>query len=180
MVKKNDYVLNPNSQRMVKVGGKVWRSLVKEGLLEGAYEAPDENILYDIEEVENIDELRNDFDEKLTPDIQAVRGRGKYKNKLVKRRKQISPEKMTEYTRNTAIQAVKENMDTLAGYSDDEELERELERIINEELLTGQTLKKVKQRKEKNNKKARFVEVESESLSEDEDDDDEYEDEESE
>jgi hypothetical protein len=184
MVKKNDYVLNPKTQRSIKVGGGVWRSLVKEGIFEGTYEAPDKKILYDIEEVDDIDALRNEYDEKLTPDIHAVRGRGKYKNKLVVRKKRITAEQMSDYTKNTAIQAVKENMDELTGYSTDD-LEAELERIINEEMLTGRTLKNHKKKTQKqNNKKARFVEEvqdeEEEEYEEEEEDENEEEDEEEE
>jgi hypothetical protein len=173
MVKKNDYVLNPNTQRMVKVGGGVWRSLVKAGICEGAYEAPDKNILYDIEEIDDIDALRNEYDEKLTPDIHSVRGRGKYKNKLVVRKKKITAEQMGDYTRNTAIHAFKDNIDELAGYASDD-LEAELERIINEEMLTGRTLKNHKKKAQKqNNKKARFVEEVQDEEEEDEEDEDE-------
>ena len=30
----NNYVLNPKTQRMVKIGGKAWRALVREGVCE--------------------------------------------------------------------------------------------------------------------------------------------------
>ncbi len=44
------YVLNPNSNRMIKIGGKPWRKLVREGMLEDSeniYNAPAKNVLFE-------------------------------------------------------------------------------------------------------------------------------------
>jgi hypothetical protein len=164
-----NYTINPNTGRPVKIGGRIWTKLIKDGLIESD-NIQDDNVLYEVEEGDDLEELCSDFNTKMKPNIQAVRGRGRYKNKIVKRKKNLTHKQMKEYTTNTAIQAVKENMGELAGY-DSDELEQELQRIIDVEMMTGNTLKKVKQRK--NNKqlkqKARFVEVsESEEESEEE------------
>jgi hypothetical protein len=175
-VAKAGYVINPKTSRPVKVGGRSWMKLVKQGILEGEYSSnTDDNILCDYKDDDDIEELRHEFNEKLGDNEEVARGRGRYKNKLVKRRKKITPEQMKRYVSNTAIQAVKENMNELQGY-DEDEFERELERIINEEMMTGNTLKKVKQRKQNNTKNARFIE---EEVKDEYDDEDEYESDES-
>ena len=158
---KEGYVINPKTSRPVKVGGRSWIKLVKDGLIEGTYSVndDDDNVLCDYKDDDDVEELRNQFNEKLGEGVEVARGRGRYKNKLVKRKKKISPSQMKEYVSNTAIQVVKENINELQGY-DEDDLERELERIINEEMMTGKTLKKVKQRKQNNLKKTRFVEEE--------------------
>jgi hypothetical protein len=175
---KAGYVINPKTNRPVKIGGRSWMKAIKDGFITAGCSTPDDdNVLYDIQEDDNIEELRHEFNEKLGDNIEVARGRGRYKNKLVKRKKKISTAQMKEYATNTAIQAVKENMDELQGY-DDDELERELERIINEEMMTGTTLKKVKQRKAReNNKHTQFKEiVQSDEYEEEEDEEEEEED----
>lgn len=157
-VAKSGYVINPKTSRPVKVGGRSWIKLVKQGILEGEHSPnTDDNILCDYKDDDDIEELRHEFNEKLGDNEEVARGRGRYKNKLVKRRKKITPEQMKCYVSSTAIQAVKANMNELQGY-DEDEFERELERIINEEMMTGNTLKKSKQRKQNNTKNVRFVE----------------------
>ena len=37
---KGDIIINPLTSRPVKVGGTVWRKLVKQGLVHGAYKDP--------------------------------------------------------------------------------------------------------------------------------------------
>lgn len=68
---------------MVKVGGKIYRKLVNEGALQMATD--DSHALYSLQENDNVEELKQKYNKELPPNMVAVRGRGAYKNKLVKR-----------------------------------------------------------------------------------------------
>lgn len=81
---ESDMITNPNTGRLVKIGGKVWQKLVLEGSLP---ESDDKNILGDLggndnECVADKIELINNT---LPLNQQAVRGRGFYSNKIVRR-----------------------------------------------------------------------------------------------
>jgi hypothetical protein len=79
----SDYIINPKTQRPIKIGSRVWRGLVSSGVIEGVYNDPKE--LYELQEEDDIDQKISSANEDLPPDKQAVRGRGKYKGKIVSR-----------------------------------------------------------------------------------------------
>lgn len=112
-----DYIKNPNSGRMVKVGGRAWRKLVDEGLLEDNYNNPNE--LYELKEDDDINELKRRYENELNLDYKPVKGRGRYSNKLMKRKitKPLNINQTGRIIRKTKYK-VKENPDI-----DDEELE---------------------------------------------------------
>jgi hypothetical protein len=133
--KKGDIIINPNTQRPVKVGSRTWLGLVKLGLVSGHYTDPRQ-----LEEVpEQYYEDNNYVEEKietinktLPRGKQAVRGRGKYKNKIVSRNTQPSAAEISRYTAQIASRAVNNNIDELVE-SDD--LEGLLEKMIMEEMM---------------------------------------------
>jgi hypothetical protein len=89
MPKKGDIVINPKTSRGVKVGSRTWLTLVKDGVLEGVYDDPNE--LYNLaanDTTEQIEQKRLELDNNLPAGKHAVKGRGKYKGKLVVRREQ--------------------------------------------------------------------------------------------
>ena len=72
--KKNDIIINPNTQRPVRVGGRAWLKLVKEGLVSGHYSDPK-----DLESIgEDPEEQIKELNKKLPKGVQAVRGRGSF------------------------------------------------------------------------------------------------------
>jgi hypothetical protein len=93
-------VVNPKTKRPVTVGGRAWRNLVNEGVLplepQQQYLPPDcstvkdEKCLGEIDEEdmtpEEIEEKLKGLGEALEPGFHAVKGRGRYKGKAVKRR----------------------------------------------------------------------------------------------
>lgn len=158
MPKKNDFIMNPSTGRMIKIGGRAWRTAVKDGLLEGTYQ--NENVVYELKEGDDVDKLKIDFDEKEDKNTQVVKGRGRHKNKLVKRRKPISAEDMSEYTRKTAIQVVKDNKDELEDM-DEDELDKYLDELIKAEMLSGNSLKNNNKKKEKKEKQQKHYVEES-------------------
>ena len=127
---KGTIIINPKTQRPVKVGSRTWLKLVKEGVVEGKYSDPKE--LYEIQDGDDVDELINKFNQSLPPNVQSVRGRGRYKNKIVRRMKQPSTKEITEYTARTAARTVSNNIENLKEFDD---LETQLENMIMNEIL---------------------------------------------
>ena len=88
--KKGDLIINPDTQRPVRVGSRTWINLVKKGVLQGHYS--DNNIIeeqYAEIPPEQMEQKMKQINEKLPYGTQAVRGRGKYANKIVKRNSPI-------------------------------------------------------------------------------------------
>lgn len=143
--KKGDLIINPSTQRPVRVGSRTWINLVKKGVLEGHFS--DNNVIEEkYEEVpeEQFEERIKKINEKLPVGTQAVRGRGKYANKIVKRNKPLSQEELTKSTVKKASRAVVNNIDELDEV-DYDDMEAQLERLIMEEMLnTRPTTRKTK------------------------------------
>ena len=66
---------------------------------------------------------------------QAVRGRGRYAGRIVKRKKPPSAQEVSRYTAQTAARTVSANIDKL---QESEDLESQLERMIFEEMMCSQ------------------------------------------
>ncbi len=58
MKKAGDYIKNPKTGRAVKVGGRVYMTLIRDGLIEGKYE--DDNEVYELKEEEYEDDDKID------------------------------------------------------------------------------------------------------------------------
>lgn len=134
--KKGDIIINPNTQRPVKVGSRTWLGLVKKGLIVGHYR--DEKELDEVPEQyhkddEYVEQKIETINKTLPRGKQAVRGRGRYKNKIVSRNKQPSSEEISRYTAQIASRAVNNNIEELAECDD---IEGMLEKMIMEEMLS--------------------------------------------
>lgn len=142
MPKKGDLIINPNTQRPVRIGSRTWINLVKQGILTG--NCSDNNIIEDkYEEIptEEFEKKIKKINENLPIGTQAVRGRGKYANKIVRRNKPLSTEEITKSTVKKASKVVVNNIDEL-DETDYEEMEKKLERLIMEELLNNRVKSK--------------------------------------
>ncbi len=136
--KKTDYVLNPKTSRMVKIGGKVYRRLVKQGILENTHK--DENILFDYAEdmnEEDVEKKRLELSKSLPKNEYASRGSGRKKGKLIKKTKKLSQAQLHKFHKNNTKRVVKENLDELKELEDlsDAEIDRRLEELLSRELL---------------------------------------------
>ena len=134
-LKKGDLIINPNTQRPVRVGSRTWINLVKKGIFHNNFS--DNNVLeekYEEMPEEEFEEKIKQINEKLPSGTQAVRGRGKYANKIVKRNKPLTQEEITKTTVKKASRAVINNIDELDEINYDE-MEEQLERLIMEEIL---------------------------------------------
>jgi hypothetical protein len=133
---KGTIIINPTTQRPVKVGSRTWLKLVREGLVEGKYSDPKE--IYTVQEGDDEDELINKFNQSLPPNQQAVRGRGKYANKIVKRHKQPSTTATSRYTVKKTAQKIK-NREVYEDLHEGGNFEEDLEALIMSELANINT-----------------------------------------
>jgi len=152
--KKGDIIINPKTQRPVKVGSRTWLKLVKDGLVAGHYADPNE--IYEVKEGDNEEELIQQFNENLPPTQQAVRGRGKYANKIVKRNKQPSTRATTQHTVRTTAKKLKDP-EVYEQLQETDNFEAELENLIMAELA-GITNEPVRVRKKKQQNEKQYEE----------------------
>lgn len=134
---KGDIIINPKTQRPVRVGSRTWLKLVKEGICEGSYK--DTNELYKIEDGDSEEEKIKELNTYLPSNQQAVRGRGKYAGKIVKRHKQPSIKETVKYTAKVASKKIKnkkvyEDLHKKVEDGEEEDFETQLERMIMEEI----------------------------------------------
>jgi rhodanese-related sulfurtransferase len=166
------YIVNPKSRRNVKVGSKVWAKLIKEGVIVDTREANEHEICNIPEDADDdtVDEMITSSNEDLPIGQQAVRGRGRYKGKIVKRAMKPTLAEMGQVTTKIASKIVRKKIDegTLGQEDEDED---DLEKMIWEELLKwgGPVIEADKQNvKLKKGKKFKVKEPEPESESEEE------------
>ena len=124
-------VINPKTNRPVKIGSKVWLKLVKEGFIEGEFKDP--NVLGEIKEGEDVDETIEKINETLPTNEQGVRGRGKYKGQIAKRSKQPSVMDTAKHTAKTAASVIADP-DVYNELQETDNFEYELEQLILAEL----------------------------------------------
>lgn len=125
-------IKNPKTGRPIKVGGKLYNSLIREGLVKGIIEEQN-NTLYDINENDDIEYVKNEFNKKLPKYETAVRGKKgtKYENKIVKRKKIPSTAEVASETIKMTSKKIK-NKEINA---DSDTFAEDLEKMILAELL---------------------------------------------
>ena len=137
---KGDIVINPTTQRPVRVGSRTWLKLVKAGVMEGRY--TDSNELAELPEQyeelppEEVETKIREINKTLPKGTQAVRGRGKYAGKIVKRNKQSTPQEITEYAAKTASRVMNDKTEELDEI-EYEDIEAQLEQMILTEMMGG-------------------------------------------
>ena len=163
------FVINPNTGRRVRVGGAMYKKLIKQGMLETSEN--DENVVGEYnsdDDSEYTQDMIDEYNKELPANQHCVRGRGAYKNKLVKRSKMPSYEDVVEHTAKISKKALKKCNKITTN-----EEETELERLITEELLKLQPYQssRTKAKKPLKGKTSKFaVKQESEESDSDEDD----------
>jgi len=98
-------ILNKKTGRMVTVGGQAWQKLVKAGEIPGMYNDPKQ--LEDIKDDADIKKQKEKLDEELPDNYHTVKGRGRYKGKLVKRKKPMNPKRAISLTSKALARAIK-------------------------------------------------------------------------
>jgi hypothetical protein len=142
-LQKGDIIINPNTQRPVKVGSRTWLKLVKQGVVDGSYSDP--KILKESYELDDVEDTKKQLNAKLPSNKQAVKGRGIHKGKIVTRNKRLSPDDMARHTAKASASAMTNHMDELEEL-DDDELERRLEALILKEMIAPPKLQRAKSR----------------------------------
>lgn len=128
---RGDFMINPLTNRPIKVGGATWKKLVRSNIIDGHYVDP--TYIEKQREPEFVAEQINEINKTLPRGQQAVRGRGKYKNTIVKRNLQPSEAEIAKASIEASVRVVSENLDDLANL-DGDDLEDVLDRLILAEL----------------------------------------------
>jgi hypothetical protein len=118
---KVEMLVNPLTKRPIKVGGKIHKKLIREGVMKGIIEK-DENVLYEYGDKDDIDYLKTELNKKLPMRKKAVIGRkgSQYENKIVSRTRTPNTKEIVDYTLNT-----------IKNHSD---IDAEIEQMIMNEL----------------------------------------------
>jgi hypothetical protein len=85
-------------------------------------------------EGDNINDKINEINQTLPANLQAVKGRGKYKDKIVKRNKQPSTQEISQYTAKIASKAVS-NPKVYKKLKEADDFELQLENMIMTEMM---------------------------------------------
>ena len=135
MLSNNDYIRNPKTNRPVKVGSRVWRDLVKEGMV-SSQNYQDEKELYALKPNDDPSQVIQQLNKTLPRNKQAVRGRGMYQGKIVKKEKPYNNLEDTVNLVKKASCKVMKNMPIPPDDSDDEEdWTNQLENLIMMEIV---------------------------------------------
>ena len=133
MLSNNDYIRNPKTNRPVKVGSRVWRDLVKEGMV-SSQNYQDEKELYALKPNDDPSQVIQQLNKTLPRNKQAVRGRGMYQGKIVKKEKPYNNlEDTVNMVKKASCKAMK-NMPPPES-SDDEDWTNQLENLIMMEIV---------------------------------------------
>lgn len=141
--RKGDIIINPSTQRPVKVGSRTWLNLVKQGLVEGRYSDPKE--LYEVAEGDNVEEKIQELNKELPINTHSVRGRGRYANKIIKRNKTPSVRDTVQYTAKVASKVVSDP-EVYEKLHEADDFELQLENMIMAEMMGISTKPKARGR----------------------------------
>jgi len=157
----SEHIINPRTQRPVKIGSRTWRKLVSDGIVENQkVNEPCE--LYELSEEDNVEQKINELNKSLPITEQAVRGRGRFRNKVVKRRKQPSTEIVAEHTIKTTASKLKDR-NTYESLHENGNFDEDLETMIMRELSKSLNVKAPSEYQVNNN----IVEEDEEDYEED-------------
>ena len=124
-IKKN-YVINPRTKRLVKVGSKTYKQLVKDSYLKMAYKTREKNIAY---KGKNAKEVK----ENLIADDDIVLVAKK--NKVYKHRRRMKDTERENNIISKATDLVKNHLDEFNDDMTDEEIDVKVHEIIQQLLV---------------------------------------------
>ena len=96
---KNDIIINPKTNRPVRVGSPTWRKLVKEQVVAGHYR--NTSVLHELQEGEDIDEVKQKYKKMAPPGKIVAKGRGLHANKIVAKNAPLKPDFVTDLISST-------------------------------------------------------------------------------
>lgn len=128
------YVINPMTKRPIAINGRIYRRLVRENVISRSG-IKDDKILFEIKNTDNMDEKQISetletakyiLKDKEDLGVEFVKGRGLYKNMIVKKKKPANIEDMANYVSKISAQVLDEN----EFDRDDIELEDRIKKLI--------------------------------------------------
>lgn len=164
------YVINPNTGRKCKVGGAIYRKLIRENSVAPCEDDPHVVCDYDSDDIEGTKERMQEYSRDLPPNKGLAKGRGAYKGKVVLKSKQPSYSDLV----STNIKATKKALKKCKKVTSEEE-QTELEQLIMNELLKLKPVdsSRTKAKKVVKGKASKFAVKKQESSSESESESDE-------
>lgn len=144
----NGYIINPLTQRPVKIGSRLHLKLMKQNIIQSQNEIVDKNILFELTGDETESDIQDKIREinKILPlDEQCVRGRGMYKNMLVRRNKSPNMESTIKKT----ISVTKDEI--INRLQNGENFQQSIEDLILREMMKPTPPKIIKTTKKKQN-----------------------------
>lgn len=151
------WIKNPDTNRLIKVGGPTWRNLVKKGILDGIVKNPKTNV------VETKDELVTTLEPVNEREVCKANFQGG-KPPLQKNKKQnrLAHKEITEMSATAAINTIKQHYSSLAeelediAYIDDEDeynqrmstFHKDVEQMIYQQLLSKKEIPREKKEME--------------------------------
>jgi len=124
-IKKN-YVINPRTKRLVKVGSKTYKQLVKDSYLKMAYKTREKNVVYTGKNAKEVKENLIADD-----DIVLVAK----KNKVYKHRRRMKDTERENNIISKATDLVKNHLDEFNDDMTDQEIDARVHEIIQQLLI---------------------------------------------
>lgn len=124
------YITNPKTGRPVLIGGRIWRKLISEGIIESQNAPVDRKIQFKTESADQVQELAPE------PEPSPKKVIKNNKHRKVPTQKEIS-----KYTSDASIKVFNSiKGDPVYQEMEEEELSKHLEKLIMEELINNKEL----------------------------------------
>ena len=82
---EKQFIISPITNKSIRIGGKAYKKLMKDGVIDGKIMYDDDKILYKINIEDLIEMKKIQLNKELPKECHAVKGRGLYKGYLIKR-----------------------------------------------------------------------------------------------
>jgi len=173
----DNHMINPLTKKPIKIGGRIYMNLIRDGIIKNqTYEDPKIlDTINDDDKEEDIIIKKKKIKKNLNINENVVKGRGKYKNKLVKKHRQPKTSDVIKHTLNKTSRKLKDKKiyDSIYETDDYEKnfedmMLKELNNICNQPQEVKQNKKQVKKQVKYNHSNHFQSETETEETEESE------------
>lgn len=155
-----NYILNPKSGRMIKIGSRAYQKLVSQNVLK--VEPSKDTVIAECENPQKAQELQQTLNKNVIGKNKIVSRRG---NRVISSNRRITHEELVTNVSDLAISAVNENQDIFYDKNlTDEEISSQIKRLIHQKLIGASAkpevkpiIKQVEAKPSKQKKKAKFI-----------------------
>ena len=110
MTELDGYIINPKTNRLIKIGSKLYNKLVVDGFLTLNKENHKDKVVFELEKDSNIKEIKNKLkEENNDKNITFALGKGVYKNKIVKINKKKNKKELLTLISNIIYEIINDN-----------------------------------------------------------------------